>query len=133
MFTLWLSHCFLPGKQSAGALDCLLTWALNAAEGAGRGWAGAGPGLGAMGVADKFTLRGMLLSPSSPRRAEVDVGGLGRFYCEEQIAISHPRRGQSEPRPTRVPCTAGATELRIWKDSLTFAQTPEMYCCCPHM
>lgn len=32
-----------------------------------------------------------------------------------------------------VPCTDGAMELRTSKDELTLAQTPEMYCCWPHM
>lgn len=41
LFTLrFFRGCFLPGKQSAGPVNCLLTWAYNTAE--GLGWAGLG-------------------------------------------------------------------------------------------
>lgn len=54
LFTLCFSQgCFLPGKQSADALNCLLTWAFSTTE--GIGWAG----LETVGGADKFTLRRM--------------------------------------------------------------------------
>lgn len=39
LFTLCFSQgCFLSGKQSADAVNCLLTWAFNTTE--GIGWAG---------------------------------------------------------------------------------------------
>lgn len=38
LFTVWFFlGCFLPGEQSADAVNCLLTWAFNTTE--GMGWA----------------------------------------------------------------------------------------------